>query len=96
MSRLIGCLIALLCSLLIVMPGALAQPEMTPQTTIRGDLLSIKGDEYLIKDIFGRLVYLRVDKNTTRKRMLVPGEKIEADVILGQRVVALRLIKSAY
>ena len=56
------------------MPGAFAQPEMTPQVTIRGELLSIKGDEYLIKDIFGRLVYLRVDKNTKREFMLVPGE----------------------
>jgi hypothetical protein len=83
----------LFCSLVIVTPGALAQPEMTPQTTIRGDLLSIKGEVYLIKDIFGRLVYLRVDKNTKRDRLLVPGEKIEADVVPGQRVLALRLSK---
>jgi hypothetical protein len=48
---------------------------------------------YLIKDIFGRLVYLRVDKNTKRDRLLVPGEKIEADVVPGQRVLALRLSK---
>jgi hypothetical protein len=93
MSRLIGCFAVLLCSLVIVMPGALAEPEVTPQTTIRGDLLSIKGEVYLIKDIFGRLVYLRVDKNTKRERLLVPGEKIEADVIPGQRVLALRLSK---
>jgi hypothetical protein len=93
MSILIGCFIVLFCSLVIVTPGALAQPEMTPQTTIRGDLLSIKGEVYLIKDIFGRLVYLRVDKNTKRDRLLVPGEKIEADVVPGQRVLALRLSK---
>lgn len=93
MTRLIGCLIVLWGSLVIVMPDAFAQPEMTPQVTIRGDLLSIKGDEYLIKDMFGRLVYLRVDKHTKREHMLVPGEKIEADVTPGQKVLALRLSK---
>jgi hypothetical protein len=55
--------------------------------------LSIKGDVYVIKDIFGRLVYLSVDKNTKRERMLVPGERIEADVIMGERVVTLRPVK---
>ena len=93
MTRLIGCLMVLWGSLVIVMPDAFAQPEMTPQVTIRGDLLSIKGDEYLIKDMFGRNVYLRVDKNTQRERMLVPGEKIEADVTPDQKVLALRLSK---
>ena len=93
MSRLIGCLIVLWGSLVIVMPDVFAQPEMTPQVTIRGDLLSIKGDEYLIKDMFGRNVYLCVDKHTKREHMLVPGEKIEADVTPGQKVLALRLSK---
>ncbi len=47
----------------------------------------------MIKDVFGRLVYLHVDKNTKRERLLVPGEKIEADVIIGEKVVALRPAK---
>ena len=93
MTRLIGCLMVLWGSLVIVTPDAFAQPEMTPQVTIRGDLLSIKGDEYLMKDMFGRNVYLRVDKHTKRERMLVPGEKIEADVTPGQKVLALQLSK---
>jgi len=70
----------------------MAQGEVSTQT-IKGDLLSIKGDVYVIKDIFGRLVYLYVDTNTKRERMLVPGERIEADVIIGERVVALRPAK---
>jgi hypothetical protein len=70
----------------------MAQVETSP-LTIKGDLLSIKGDVWVIKDIFGRLVYLHVDKNTKRERLLVPGEKIEADVIIGERVVALRPAK---
>jgi hypothetical protein len=85
-------MIVLLFSLSLVVPSAMAQVEMSSQT-IKGDLLSIKGDVYLIKDISGRLVYLHVDKNTKRERMLVPGERIEADVIIGERVVALRPAK---
>ena len=73
----------------LVVPSAMAQLDTSSQT-IKGDLLSIKGDVYLVKDISGRLVYLHVDKNTKRERLLVPGEKIEADVIPGERVIALR------
>jgi len=85
-------MIVLLFSLSLVVPSAMAQVEMSSQT-IKGDLLSIKGDVYVIKDISGRLVYLHVDKNTKRERLLVPGERIEADVIIGERVVALRPAK---
>ena len=92
MFRVISGMIVLLLSLILLVPGAMAQVETSPQT-IKGDLLSIKGDVYVIKDIFGRLVYLYVDKNTKRERMLVPGERIEADVIIGERVVALRPMK---
>ena len=89
MSRVISRMIVLLFSLSLVVPIAMAQVEMSTQT-IKGDLLSIKGDLYVIKDIFGRLVYLHVDKNTKRERVVVPGERIEADVIMGERVIALR------
>lgn len=92
MSRVISCMIVLLFSLSLVVPIATAQVEMSSQT-IRGDLLSIKGDMYVIKDIFGRLVYLHVDKNTKRERILVPEERIEADAIIGEKVVALRPVK---
>ena len=83
MSRVISCMIVLLFSLSLVVPSAMAQVDTSSQT-IKGDLLSIKGDVYSVKDISGRLVYLHVDKNTKRERLLVPGEKIEADVILGE------------
>jgi hypothetical protein len=89
MSRVISCMIVLLFSLSLVVPSAMALLDTSSQT-IKGDLLSIKGDLYLVKDISGRFVYLRVDKNTKRERLLVPGEKIEADVIPGERVIALR------
>ena len=89
MSRVISCMIVLLFSLSLVVPSAMAQLDTSPQT-IKGDLLSTKGDVYLVKDISGRFVYLHVDKNTKRDRMLVPAERIEADVIPGERVIALR------
>ena len=89
MSKLMSCMIVLLFSLSLVGPSAMAQLEKSLQT-IKGDLLSIKGDVYVIKDVSGRFVYLQVDKTTKRERLLVPGEKIEADVIPGDRVVALR------
>lgn len=92
MSRVMSCMIVLLFSLSLVVPIALADIETSP-LTIKGDLLSIKGNVWVIKDIFGRLVYLHVDNNTKRERLLVPGEKIEADVIIGERVVALRPAK---
>jgi hypothetical protein len=85
-------MIVLLFGLSLVAPSAMADSETSP-LTIKGDLLSIKGDVWVIKDVFGRLVYLHVDNNTKRERLLVPGERIEADVIIGERVVALRPAK---
>ena len=92
MSKVLGCMIVLFCSLSFVAPSAMADVVTSP-LTIKGDLLSIKGDVWVIKDVFGRLVYLYVDKNTKRERLLVPGERIEADVIIGEKVVALRPAK---
>jgi len=58
----------------------------------RGSVV-FKGDVYVIKDISGSVMYLHVDKTTQRERFLVPGQKIEADVIPDVRVVALRPTK---
>jgi len=89
MARILCCVIVLLVSLSFTVPSPMAQSEIVAQT-IKGDLLTIKGDIYVVKDIFGRLVFLHIDKHTKTTRLLVPGEKIEADVIPGERVVALR------
>ena len=89
MARMLCYLMVLLLNLSFVVPGPMAQSEIAPQT-IRGDLLAIKGDIYVVKDIFGRLVFLHIDKNTKRERLLIPGEKIEADVIQGKQVVEMR------
>lgn len=92
MLRILYYVIVLLFSLNCSVSDLMAQSEIVPQT-IKGDLLTIKGETYVVKDIFGRLVFLHVDKNTKRERLLMPGEKIEADVIHGKQVVALRPAK---
>ena len=89
MSRVMSCLIGLMFCLSLKVPIAMAQVEMSA-STIKGDLLSIQGDRYVVKDISGRLVYLQIDQHTRQERMVVLGEQIEADVTIGERVVALR------
>jgi hypothetical protein len=74
MSRVISCMIVLLFSLSLVVPGAMAQLDTSPQT-IKGDLLSTKGDVDLVKDISGRLEYLHVDKNSKRDGSWSPAKK---------------------
>jgi hypothetical protein len=70
MFRVISGMIVLLFCLSFVVPSTMAQVETSPQT--------IKGDVYVIKDISGRFMYLHVDTNTKRERMLVPGERVVA------------------
>lgn len=74
MSRLIGCLSVLLFSLSLAGHETLAQMEASPQT-IKGDLLSIKGDVYVIKDISGRLTYLHIDKKRSVNGSWFPAKK---------------------
>jgi hypothetical protein len=88
----VGAAILLMWSVSVAAPGAFAQLE-TPTQTIKGVLMSVNGHVYVIRDIFGRFVLLQVDKSTKQERLLVPGETIEADVIQGERVVALRAAK---
>jgi len=73
MSRVISCMIVLLFSLSLVVPSAMAQLDTSPQT-IKGDLLSTKGDVDLVKDISGRLEYLHVDKNSKRDGSWFPAK----------------------
>jgi len=75
MSRVISCMIVLLFSLSLVVPSAMAQLDTSPQT-IKGDLLSTKGEVYLVKDISGRLEYLHVDKNSKRDGSWFPGSRV--------------------
>ncbi len=71
------------------MPLAAAQPAVSPQV-IKGELLSIKGEVYLIRDVFGRLIRLRVNKDTKRERLVVPGEKVEVEMMPDGRALSIK------
>jgi len=58
----------------------LAQVPGAGTTTIKGVLTIIKGDVYTMQDLSGRFVQFRVDKNTQRERLVVPGERIEVQL----------------
>lgn len=66
-----------------------AQPAIPP-LTVKGDLLTIKGDTYVLRDISGVLRYLRVDKDTQKERLIVPGERIEVQVSPDGRMLTIK------
>lgn len=74
------------------MPMGAAQPAASPQV-IKGDLLSIKGEVYVVRDVFGRLVRLRVNKETKRERLVVPGEKVEVEMMPDGRALSIKPAK---
>lgn len=73
-------------------PMVAAQPAASPQV-IKGDLLSIKGEVYVVRDVFGRLVRLRVNKETKRERLVVPGEKVEVEMMPDGRALSIKPTK---
>jgi hypothetical protein len=66
-----------------------AQPVIA-LSIVRGGLLTIKGDTYVVREISGVLRYLRVDKNTQRARLIVPGEQIEAQVSPDGHILSIK------
>lgn len=66
-----------------------AQPS-PGSTTIKGVLTSIKGDVYMMQDLSGRFVQFRVDKNTQRERLVVPGERIEVQLSPDHRALTIK------
>ncbi|HEX7765221.1 MAG TPA: hypothetical protein VF443_00805 [Nitrospira sp.] len=89
MNRLLLAMITVMLSLGMSAPFCDAQPT-PPPLTVRGDLLTIKGDTYVIRDISGLLRQLRVDKETKQERLIVPGEKIEVQVSSAGRALSIK------
>lgn len=89
MNRLLLIIITVMLSLGTLAPFCDAQPAIPP-LTVRGDLLTIKGDTYVIRDISGLLRQLRVDKETKQERLIVPGEKIEVQVSSDGRALSIK------
>ena len=93
MNKLIIVLIAVLFSLAALDPVLCsAQPTISP-TTVKGDLLTIKGDTYLLRDLSGVLRRIKVDKNTEKERFVVPGEKIEVQVSPDGRAISIKPVQ---
>ena len=66
-----------------------AQQDAAPQT-VKGNLLTIKGEVYVIRDQFGRLVRLRINEDTKKERLVVPGELIEVQMWPDGRAVSIK------
>ena len=64
-------------------PGLFKQDADTRRGvhTIKGEVLRLEGDQYVVKRSDGRQVSLHIDETTQMTRTFVPGEWIEAKVI---------------
>ncbi|MGH7250789.1 MAG: hypothetical protein ACREIK_02945 [Nitrospiraceae bacterium] len=80
MKHLLVIVAAVLFSVVTATPNVVAQAVPASQI-IKGDLLAIKGDTYVVKDLFGRFVRIRIDKNTKMEPLVLLGMKIEAKVL---------------
>jgi hypothetical protein len=71
---------AVLFSIVTGAANVVAQP--VPASRInKGDLLANKGDTYVVKDLFGRFIRIRVDEDTKLEPLVLLGMKIEATVL---------------
>lgn len=89
MNRLLLIMMTVMLSMGTLVPFCAAQPAIPPMT-VRGDLLAIKGDTYVVRDISGVLRHLRVDKDTKKDRLIVPGERIEVQMTFDGRALSIK------
>ena len=88
MHLLLTCVIVVLLSAGTV---AASEPELaTPPQTVKGNLLTIEGNVYMIRDVLGRFIRLRVTKSTKGNRALAPGENIEAQISPEGQALSIR------
>lgn len=80
MKHLLVIVAAVWFSVVTAATNVVAQP-VAASRIIQGNLLAIKGDTYVVKDIFGRFVRIRVDKKTSMERLVLLGMRIEAKVL---------------
>jgi hypothetical protein len=70
-----------------------AQNPAAATITYKGVLVTIKGDVYTVQDLSGRFVQFRVDKNTQRERLIVPGERVEVQLTPDHRAIAIKPVQ---
>ena len=61
--------------------------------TIKGDLLKIDGDFYVVKDLAGKEVRLHVDKTSQLDGAFKAGDKIEAEATDKAHAASIKHVK---
>jgi Cu/Ag efflux protein CusF len=63
--------------------------------TVKGDLLKIDGEFYVVKDMAGKEIRLHVDKTTTLDGAIKMGDKVEAQATEKNHALSIRHITAA-
>jgi translation initiation factor IF-1 len=58
---------------------------------VQGDVLNIEGSEYVLKDMTGHEIRLRVDASTRLRDRIKVGDKVEAQTTADGRAVSIRV-----
>ena len=61
--------------------------------TVKGDVLKIDGEFYVVKDMAGKEIRLHVDKTTTLDGAIKAGDKLEAQATEKNHAVSVRHIQ---
>ena len=61
--------------------------------TIKGDLLKIDGEFYVVKDMAGKEIRLHVDKTTTVDSAVKVGDKVEAQATEKNHAASIRHVQ---
>jgi hypothetical protein len=63
------------------------------QTMVKGDLLKIDGEFYVVKDMAGREIRLHADKTTTLDGAIKVGDKVEAQATEKNHAVSMKHVQ---
>ena len=61
--------------------------------TVKGDLLKIEGDFYVVKDMAGKEVRLHVDKTTKLEGAIKVGDKVEAQATEKDHALSIKHVQ---
>ena len=69
--------------------------ELPTPKMVKGDLLKIDGDFYMVKDMAGKEIRLHVDKTSTLDSAIKAGDKIEAKATETNHALSIKHAQSA-
>ncbi len=97
MKKLIGLFVfALVLSVgMVPLSYAADVTESPTPKMVKGDLLKIDGEFYVVKDMAGKEIRLHVEKTTTLESALKAGDKIEAQATEKDHAVSIKHAQSA-